>query len=236
MKNLISVSQISELVLFPGLMHIWGKAGSGKTSLAVALASYASRKGPVEWICTDGKKLFLPQLKKNIIQQRGNIDTVTVQIPQSYHESQQAILNLVEDISPLTKCIVIDSITRALDMSHDESQLWGRELIEEVLPTLASLSLARRIQIIITSEIREIPDRGPVPVLHDVINRWSDVELAVRKSVNPRVSEIFLYSSNSPEFSLIGSISLNSNQVASLHDTDTEKTIGGHSSVQQGTV
>ncbi|TXT55241.1 MAG: hypothetical protein BAJATHORv1_40151 [Candidatus Thorarchaeota archaeon] len=237
MKKLNDTIQVLDLPHLTGLIHIWGPAGSGKTMLATALAAYASTKGAVEWICTDGKKGFLPILKRNVENLGGSIDIITLQFPQTHRESYQAIMSLVDDISPLTRCIVVDSLTRVLDMGRDDEQLWGRELIEDVLPTLASLSLARGLQVVLTSEMRELSDKGLTPVYHKEIRRWTDFEVAVSKSINRGGSDIFLEHEKLYSYTPIGSIFLDNEGRVRIQnpDIETEKR-GVQQDVWQGTV
>ena len=100
------------------LIHIWGEAGSGKTLLACSLATEALGDGHVSWICTDGKRSFVSILKKNIGHLENPKFNTTVRIPTDHREVQETLVSLCDDLHPETAMVVVDPITRTLDMSR----------------------------------------------------------------------------------------------------------------------
>jgi len=164
-----------------GLIHLWGPAGCGKTLLAVALASDVSKQSRVDWINTDGKKSFVSYLKTNIASTGGCPENVTI----SMIDSQDELLHVIATLpkSALPALLVIDPITRVLDLGRENPTMWGRELVEDVLPTLAGLVASNDIAIIITSENRMVEDSTTLPIHHKTISKWIDHNLCLSRDL-----------------------------------------------------
>ncbi len=161
------------------LIHIWGEAGAGKTLLACALAAEAVKDGHVRWLCTDGKRSFVKTLRNNLkTQEEYNI---TVSVPRGHNDVQDSIFSLTRKIDPKTSLIVVDPITRVLDMSRQDFVMWGRELIEEALPSLVALS-ENGVKVILVSEVRCLADKT-VPVMYESISVWKPVDLHVVRTL-----------------------------------------------------
>lgn len=161
------------------LIHIWGEAGAGKTLLACALAAEAVKDGHVRWLCTDGKRSFVKTLRNNLkTQEEYNI---TVSVPRGHNDVQDSIFSLTRKIDPKTSLIVVDPITRVLDMSRQDFVMWGRELIEEALPSLVALS-ENGVKVILVSEVRCFADKT-VPVMYESISVWKPVDLHVVRTL-----------------------------------------------------
>lgn len=165
-----------------GLIHLCGTAGVGKTLLAVALATDVSKHARVEWINADGKKSFVRYLKRNIEASGGCSDNVTITMT----DDQSELLELIQSFpnTELPSLIVIDPITRALDLARDDPTLWGREIIEDVLPTLAGLVATNDLAIVITSESRMLEDSENRPVHHSTIAKWIDHDLCLNRDLS----------------------------------------------------
>jgi DNA replication protein DnaC len=165
-----------------GLIHLYGPAGSGKTLLAVALASDVSKHSRVEWICTDGKKSFVSYLKNNITASDGSPEKVSITIVEGQTELLELIRKLPE--SDLPSLLVIDPITRVLDLGRENPTMWGRELVEDVLPTLAGLSTANDLAVVITSESRMLDDSNNHAIHHSAISKWIDHDLCLNRDMS----------------------------------------------------
>ena len=171
-----------------GLVHFWGEAGSGKTLLACALAGDASKHGRVEWINTDGKKSFVSYLKRNIDVSGGKVENVTITMT----DDQSELLELIRTLpaSDLPSLIVIDPITRVLDLARDDPTLWGQEIVEDVLPTLAGIVSSNDLDIVITSESRMLGDSGNRAVHHNTIAKWIDHDLCLNRDLSGSLTHI----------------------------------------------
>jgi len=171
-----------------GLIHLWGTAGSGKTLLSVALASDVSKHAKVEWINTDGKKSFVSYLKRNIVASGGHSENVTITMT----GDQSELLDLIQALpkTDLPSLIVIDPITRVLDLARDDPTLWGREIVEDVLPTLAGMVTTNDLAIVITSESRMLEDSGNRAVYHNTIAKWIDHDLCLNRDLSGSLTHI----------------------------------------------
>lgn len=173
-----------------GLTHIVGPAGSGKTLLAAVFAAETSRDSAVEWINTDGKTRFIPHLKATISLVGGCESNVSVVLVRNHIQAVESVLNLPDTIIDSTSLVIVDPINRVLDMSRKDPVMWGQELIEGVLPTLAALIEDKEVDIFIVSESRLIPDVGVRPVLTEVISRWTDHTVHVCKNEASQTSSV----------------------------------------------
>jgi hypothetical protein len=191
-----------------GLIHLWGDAGSGKSLLAVALASDVSKNSNVEWINTDAKKSFVTHLKKNILGIGGKIENITVTFSENRSELRALIDSLPRTLKD-TSLVVIDPITRVLDMAREDPILWGREIIEEVLPTLTGIVSQKHVNIIIISESRMMDDSSNQAVHHNSISRWVDHDLWLTRSMNATQSQVLKMSDDG--FQELAIMKLNSN-------------------------
>jgi KaiC/GvpD/RAD55 family RecA-like ATPase len=173
----VSKTTLTEMLSLDGLIHLWGDAGSGKTLFACVMAAEISRYSKVEWINTDSKQSFIPKLIRSVESAGGSIKNVTVTLTSDRTEVRNLILNLSRSLQPGVGLIVIDSITRLLDMARDDPTMWGRELFEDALPTLAGIVDEKGIKIIITSESRAMNDFGNIAVHHRSIRKWVDHDI-----------------------------------------------------------
>ncbi len=162
-----------------GLTHVSGLAGSGKTMVATAIAADAARNSLVEWINTDSKTRFIPHLKATVNHYGGKESNVSVNLTKGHKHALETVLSLPKMLAPDVSLIVVDPITRVIDMGRTEPVLWGQELIEEALPTLAALSKNRAIDIIVMSEMRTMPMVGNLPVYYSAISKWADNTIRV---------------------------------------------------------
>lgn len=177
-----------ERLIPSGLTHIWGPPGSGKTVLTSLLAALKTRHGRVEWVSTDGKMSFVESLRLNISSVKGNVQNVEVMSPWGPEEVRETLLATTDRSDSSTVLVVVDSITRVLDMAQVDDVMWGRELIEEVMPTLAAISMMG-VDMIVVSESRCFDDEIR-PVHGDTIRRWASYEIVVERTLGGRVSTV----------------------------------------------
>lgn len=175
-----------------GLIHLSGVAGSGKTLFAVALASKATRSGKVLWVNTDAKTAFVNHLKVNIDSVGGDRTAISILPIMGHKRVRDAILDLPDSLDKNTVLLVIDPVTRALDMSHREDVMWGREMFEDVMPTLAGLVIARGLNVVIVSESRSF-DHEPTAVFHGSIKKWTDHDLVLSRRYGELVTNVARY-------------------------------------------
>ena len=164
-----------------GIVHVWGLSGAGKTVFASRLAAEASSHSCVHWFCTDLKTSVVTHLRRNVCVLGGVASNITVEVTRSPDEARRAVLTLCSAPPADLGLVVVDPVTRVLDMSFQDDIMWGRELFEEVLPTLAAMSRTRRVPVILTSECRYLGAEGTVPVCYAAIRRWADHDLLLRR-------------------------------------------------------
>jgi hypothetical protein len=127
------------------------------------------------------------QLKTNIVAAGGDKTAVSLLPVITHGMARDAVLDLPETLDQDTVLVVVDPVTRILDMSHREEVMWGRELFEEVLPTLAGLVIARALSVVIVSESRNF-DNEPAAVHHRSISRWVDHDLLLERRYGTKTS------------------------------------------------
>ena len=217
MNQRVSEPSLTDTLVLDGLIHLWGDAGSGKTLFACSVASEVSRYSKVEWINTDSKQSFIPYLKRIIESSGGSIQNVTVTMTSKRNEIRDLILNLSKNIPTGVSLIVIDSITRLLDMAREDPILWGRELFEEALPTLAGIVDEKGIKIIITSESRTINSRDNLAVHHRSIKKWVDHDILLVRNALEDSTRIMRVIDTPEELEQIGVLRLFEDGVPLVH-------------------
>jgi KaiC/GvpD/RAD55 family RecA-like ATPase len=204
---------LTETLALDGLIHLWGDAGTGKTLFACSIASEVSRYSKVEWINTDSKQSFIANLKRTIESADGSIQNVSVTMARDRHEVRDLILDLSRSLPEGVSLIVIDSITRLLDMARENPILWGRELLEEALPTLAGIVDEKGVKIIITSESRAMSETGNRAVHHHTIKKWVDHDILLVRNALEDLTRIMRVVDTPEKQELIGILRLMENGI-----------------------
>jgi len=226
----VSNPVLTETLALDGLIHLWGDAGSGKTLLACSIASEVSRYSKVEWINTDSKQSFIPNLKRTIESADGSIQNVSVTMARDRHEVRDLILGLARSLPEGVSLIVIDSITRLLDMAREDPILWGRELFEEALPTLAGIVDEKGVKIIITSESRAMSETGNLAVHHRTIKKWVDHDILLVRNALEDSTRIMRVVDTPENQELIGTLRLMENGIPIVQPQTSRvsASVGGH--------
>ncbi|MFW9794835.1 MAG: NB-ARC domain-containing protein, partial [Candidatus Thorarchaeota archaeon] len=206
----MSRPRLMEQLGLQGVIHIWGKAGVGKTLLASKIASNESRFAKVEWINTDAKQSFIPHLRRNIVSENGIIENITVTMVTDRQAIKETIESLNDVLNSDVSLVIIDSITRLLDMARRDPTLWGRELIEEALPTLAGIVSRRGVSVIVTSESRSIDEKKTLAVHYKTIAKWSDYDIQLVRNIHSGSSQIIRCENGDSQ---IGTLDLLENRV-----------------------
>lgn len=226
----VSKTNLTESLALDGLIHLWGDAGSGKTLLACSIASEVSRYSKVEWINTDSKQSFIPYLKRSIESAGGSIQNVSVTMANDRTEVRDLILGLSRSLPAGVSLIVIDSITRLLDMAREDPILWGRELFEEALPTLAGIVDEKGVKVIITSESRAMSESGNLAVHHRTIKKWADHDILLVRNALEESTRILRVVDTPEDQELIGILRLMENGIPIVQAQASRKSehVGGH--------
>jgi hypothetical protein len=131
---------------------------------------------------------FVDSLRQNICAVSGKVESITVLTPRGHEEVRDTLLSTRDRIDSSIGMVVVDPITRVLDMAHVEEVMWGRELIEEVMPTLAAISMMG-VNVFVVSESRCL-DGETHPVHGDTIRRWASYEIVLERALGGRVSTV----------------------------------------------
>ncbi len=180
---------LRDVLSYGGIVHLSGTAGSGKTLLAASIASVISKSGHVDWVCADGKMSFIAYLKSSIDAAGGNQQDLTVTVAHGHEQVREVVMSTVDRLRDTSRMVVIDPVTRVLDMSHEDIDMWGRELFEEILPTLAGLTISKGICVLILSEMRH-GENGVSPVYHRSIRTWLDLDISLTRIEQDRITKI----------------------------------------------
>ncbi|MHA2067655.1 MAG: hypothetical protein ACXABY_25100 [Candidatus Thorarchaeota archaeon] len=206
-----------------GFTHIVGSAGVGKTVLATVIAADISRGTKVEWINTDAKTRFIPHLKATIDHLGGREENVAVTVTKGHKQALETVLSLPNTIESGTSLVVVDPITRVIDMARTDPILWGQELIEEALPTLAALTEGGTIDVIVVSEMRLTPEVGIRPVHFNAISKWADNTVKVCLDSSGKSSSIFIEEDD--DFRKIAQLQVRENGACHISISDSQGVI-----------
>ncbi|UCE10426.1 MAG: hypothetical protein JSW61_00445 [Candidatus Thorarchaeota archaeon] len=220
--GIVQISGIS------GLVHVWGSAGSGKTLLAIRIASEAACHSHVLWVNTDGKGAFIRLLRKNVVSAGGSRANVSVVLGHS--DARSAIDRISSCLKNETSLVVVDTITRILGMGPRSEPMWARVLFEEALPMLAGIARSRNIMIVILSESRSngVEDQA---VHLDSIKKFADFDLHVEREPGRRVSRILVTGKSMDSMETILALRLSNDGIVEVNPTSKDM---GYSRRQEG--
>ncbi len=210
---------LDSLANMRGIIHLSGSAGSGKTLLAAAIAAKVTRSHHVDWLAFDGKPGFIGYLKRNLLYYGGLESNLTLTRISTTADAKTAIMDTANWLKHNTRLLVVDPITRVLDMSRHDNTLWGRELFEEALPTLAGIAENRDICILLTSEVREI-DSVSKAVYHKKIHSWVSIDLILDRSFSKRFSRVYCSTPEGIPGELVATMHLQENGEVTMKSID----------------
>ncbi len=189
---------IEHLINDGGIIHLSGEPFSGKTRLGIHFAAKASQSGHVIWLCADGKTSFVEDLRKNITASQGVVSNLELIFPNGHEEIYESLMTIHSFLKDDTILVVIDPITRAIDLGRRyDDEMWGRELFEDVLPSLVGLAMGNELCIVFTSEVRMGEGGATRPVFHKKLTQWADVEIHAERAMTMTYSHLTLRRCNS---------------------------------------
>ncbi|MDF1537707.1 MAG: PhoH family protein [Candidatus Thorarchaeota archaeon] len=215
----LSSNYLDTLTDTRGLIHLSGSAGSGKTLLAAAIAAKATRSSHVDWLAIDGKPGFIGYLKRNLQYYGGLESNLTLTRISAATEAKTAIMDTANRLRHNTRLIVVDPITRVLDMSRHDNTLWGRDLFEEALPTLAGIANSRALCVILTSEVRE-NEAGPKAIYHKKIRSWVSTDLILDRTFSRKFSRVYSSTDDGVPGDLVATMHLRENGAVTMKSPD----------------
>ncbi|MHA1927643.1 MAG: hypothetical protein ACTSV2_03575 [Candidatus Thorarchaeota archaeon] len=213
---------LRDVLSYGGIVHLSGTAGSGKTLLAASIAATISKSGHVDWVCADGKTSFIAYLKSNIGSVGGNQQDLTVTIAHGYEQVREVVMCTVDRLRDTSRLIVIDPVTRVLDMSHEDLDMWGRELFEDILPTLAGLTISKGVCVLILSEMRH-GENGVSPVYHRSIKTWLDLDISLTRIEQDSITKISVLNDGDLEPLHVADMKVSTTGVVEIVGIDTTR-------------
>ena len=174
----------------PGtIAHIYGPAGSGKTSICLACAMDVAKKGgKVFFIDTEGG-FNLERFRQVSAGDMGLAKNVVLLQPYSFEQQRDIVNNLKMAVNSNFGLVVIDSIVSLyrLEVTNDRREVLelARELGRQ-MAALSRLARERKVAVLICNQVySSFKEEEIVPVGGDVLMYWSKVVLGLEKSNKP---------------------------------------------------
>ena len=168
---------------FGNIIHLYGGAGSGKTSFCLHNAYLLSKKDyKTLYIDTEGHYAVnrLKQISGDDFEQVSSL--ILFSIPRSFNEQNKTIDNLSNFITTDVKLIVVDSI-----ISHYRSELAQKKQgiklnkqLNQQVAQLKDIAMKRNIMVLVVNQVRadmNSPESQGVPLSKKIFDHWSDLEV-----------------------------------------------------------
>lgn len=180
------------------LTHVYGKARSGKTTLAIQTAANVATSGG-RTLYVDAENSFSPKRLQQI--SGTNFHLVAKEIvvfkPTTFVEQSDIVDNIEKYIVPKVKLIIFDTITTLYRVELGNSQrnfALNRELNRQ-LAVLLGLAKKHGIAVLLTNQVRDVMVEGIVdivPVGRKVLEHWTMPSLLLEVSDYSRKRKIKL--------------------------------------------
>jgi len=166
---------------------IYGEAETGKTSLAIQCAVNSAKNG-YKTIFIDSDGGFTPerlyQIARGFSEEASSL--IVIMRPKDFLEQAEVIDNLDKCVTGRLGLVVIDTVTSLYRAALSSGSLFtlNRELNRQVA-TLAELSKAYKVPILLTSQVREsFTEEGAEvkPVATRVLKFWSDIIIGLSRT------------------------------------------------------
>ncbi|MDH7556344.1 MAG: hypothetical protein QHG94_05360 [Candidatus Methanosuratincola sp.] len=156
----------------------FGERGAGKTSLVFQTAASAASSGSGSVILYSEGRLPLRRLSEISGDNWKKVSERIWIVEVKSFEEQDSVVDLLEtSLPPGASLLALDSATgmyRAQLGEYDENIL-ANKILNRQLAVLKDLARRRGLRVLITSEVRDVPDgSGAVPVASAILTYWSD--------------------------------------------------------------
>jgi len=168
---------------FGNIIHLYGGAGSGKTSFCLNIAFLLAKNGfKTLYIDTEGHYAVdrLKQISANDFEKVSSL--ILFSIPRNFNEQNKTIDNLSNFITKDVKLIVVDSI-----ISHYRSELAKKKQgitlnkqLNQQVAQLKDLAMKKNIMVLVVNQVRadmNSPESQGIPLSKRVFDHWSDIEV-----------------------------------------------------------
>lgn len=165
--------------LAPGeIVLVFGKRGAGKTTLVLQAASTTASSGQISVVVYSEGRLPLSRLSEISGPEWSEIsDRIWVVEVKNFEDQDSIVESLETNLPPGVSMLALDSATgmyRAELGEYDENIL-ANKMLNRQLALIKDLARRRGLAVLITSEVREIPDgTGDEPVASAILTYWSD--------------------------------------------------------------
>jgi RecA/RadA recombinase len=172
--------------LKPGeVVLAFGERGAGKTSLVFQTAASAASSGFGSVIIYSEGRLPLRRLSEISGEGWQQMSERIWIVEVKSFEDQDSVIEMLEtSLPPGTSLLALDSATgmyRAELGEHDEN-IVANKILNRQLAIVKDLARRRGLAVLITSEVRDVPDgSGAVPVASAILTYWSDRVLRLER-------------------------------------------------------
>ena len=174
---------------------IYGKATSGKTTLALSVALQHLKNYPaskITYIDSDNKlkHVRLSQIARNIAPYI--LNRLYLHTPQTYTQQTRLIQEIPLTLQP-EDLIVIDSITGLyrVETGNEEQTFKINKELNRQLGYIKEMALTSKITFILIGQVRSILDQSGIePVAPRLLNYWSHTIIKMEKTPNPTQRQV----------------------------------------------
>lgn len=176
--------------------HVFGKAASGKTTLALEFVRSALNLGKRVIYINSESSSPIERLEQLIGKRYNEIEQqITLLLPKSFDEQGNIVEDLELYVKDETKLVVIDTLTRLyrpILEDKETSYAAHRELNRQV-GLLKGLARQQDIAVIVLNQVRAKMDThgGVEPVATGILDYWSDyvIKISAKRKTGARLVE-----------------------------------------------
>ncbi len=177
---------------FGKVTHVYGVAGSGKTTLVLQLAVVVANQGSKVVYIDSGRQFSSERLQQmcgtNFEPVGSNI--IVIQ-PQTFFEQSEIIDRLELFVRKDVHLVVVDSLTslyrKALTKDKERTVVYHQELNRQIA-VLLDLAAHHKIPLVLTNQVTEKPDTpATIPVAPSILRYWEYLSIHLELESKPPI-------------------------------------------------